>query len=164
MTIISNIFRFLGKEFLNRSLIQQRSAQNSQHFVGTPVQFEVVLNDSHHAICSDGRVYLDSDSSLCRTPKGFDFEMLLNPFKEEFYTPTIFVEESNLCGTANSTILISWDIGMGLGILLGGVIAEYLGYDASFWTVVIINAAGVATFFAATKAFFLRRRLSDSVS
>jgi hypothetical protein len=52
---------------------------------------------------------------------------------------------------------------MGLGILLGGVIAEYLGYDASFWTVVIINAAGVATFFAATKAFFLQRRLSDSV-
>ena len=62
------------------------------------MQFEVVLNDSHHAICSDGRVYLDSDSSLCRTPKGLDFEMLFNPFKEEFYTPTIFVEESNLCG------------------------------------------------------------------
>ena len=58
MTIICNILRFLGKEFLDRSLIQQRSAQNSQHFIGTPVQFEVVLNDSHHAICGDGRVYL----------------------------------------------------------------------------------------------------------
>ena len=98
MTIICIIFRFLGKEFLNRNLIQQRSAQNSQHFVGTPVQSEVVLNDSHHAICSDGRVYLDSDSSLCRTPKGLDFEMLFNPFKEEFYTPTIFVEKSDLRG------------------------------------------------------------------
>ena len=42
-------------------------------------------------------------------------------------------------------------------------LAEYLGYDASFWTVVSINAAGVATFFVATKAFFLQRRLSDSV-
>ena len=79
MTIICNIFRFLGKKFLNMSLIQQRSAQNSQHFVGTPVQFEVGLNDSHHAICSDGRVYLDSDNSLCRTPKGSDLKMLLNP-------------------------------------------------------------------------------------
>ena len=45
MTIICNIFRFLGKEFLDRSLIQQRSAQNSQHFVSALVQFEVVLND-----------------------------------------------------------------------------------------------------------------------
>ena len=81
-----------------------------------------------------------------------------------FQNMTICVAHNNQRGTANSTILISWDIGMGLGILLGGVIAEYLGYDASFWTVVIINAAGVATFFVATKAFFLRRRLSDSVS
>ena len=81
-----------------------------------------------------------------------------------FQNMTICVARNNQRGTANSTILISWDIGMGLGVLLGGVIAEYLGYDASFWTVVIINAAGVATFFAATKAFFLRRRLSDSVS
>ena len=98
MTIISNILRFLGKEFLNRSLIQQRSAQNSQHFVGTPVQLEVMLNDSHHAICGDGGVYLDSDSSLCRTPKGFDLKMLLNPLKEEFYAPTIFIEKSDLRG------------------------------------------------------------------
>ena len=80
-----------------------------------------------------------------------------------FQNMTICVAHNNQRGTANSTILISWDIGMGLGIFLGGVIAEYLGYDASFWTVVIINAAGVATFFAATKAFFLQRRLSDSV-
>jgi MFS family permease len=80
-----------------------------------------------------------------------------------FQNMTICVAHNNQRGTANSTILISWDIGMGLGILLGGVIAEYLGYDASFWTVVIINAAGVATFFVATKAFFLQRRLSDSV-
>ena len=80
-----------------------------------------------------------------------------------FQNMTICVAHNNQRGTANSTILISWDIGMGLGILLGGVIAEYLGYDASFWTAVIINAAGVATFFVATKAFFLQRRLSDSV-
>ena len=98
MTIISNIFRSLGEEFLDRSLIQQRSAQNSQHFVGTPVQLEVMLNDSYHAICSNGSVYLDSDSSLCRTPKGLDLKMLLNPFKEEIYMPTIFVEKSDLRG------------------------------------------------------------------
>ena len=61
------------------------------------MQLEVMLNDSHHAICSDGRVYLDSDSSLSRTPEGLDLEMLLDPLKEEFYTPTIFVKKSDLC-------------------------------------------------------------------
>ena len=96
MTIVSNILRFLGKEFLDRSLIQQRSTQNSQHFVGTSVQFEVMLHNSHHAVGSDGRVYLDLDSSLCRAPKGFDLEMLLDPLKEEFHAPTIFIKEGNL--------------------------------------------------------------------
>ena len=74
MAIICNILRFLGEEFLDWSHIQQRSTQNSQHFVGASVQFEVMLNDSNHAICSDGRVYLDSDSSLSRTLKRYDFE------------------------------------------------------------------------------------------
>ena len=81
-----------------------------------------------------------------------------------FQNMTINVAHNNQRGTANSTILISWDIGMGLGILLGGVIAEFLGYGSAFWTVVIVNAAGVLTFFLATKAFFLKRNLNASVS
>lgn len=60
----------LVKEFLDRCPIQKRSAQNSQHFVGSPLQLEVMFNDSHHAICSDCRVYLNSDCSLCCTPEG----------------------------------------------------------------------------------------------
>ena len=80
-----------------------------------------------------------------------------------FQNMTINVARSNQRGTANSTILISWDIGMGLGILLGGIIAEIISYSAAFWTVVIVNAAGVATFFLATKAFFLKRNLNDTV-
>ena len=80
-----------------------------------------------------------------------------------FQNMTINVAQNNQRGTANSTILISWDIGMGLGILLGGVISELLGYSAAFWTVAVVNAAGVACFFLATKAFFLRRNLNESV-
>ena len=80
-----------------------------------------------------------------------------------FQNMTINVAQNNQRGTANSTILISWDIGMGLGILVGGVIAEYFGYGAAFWTVVVINAAGVLTFFAATKNFFLSRNLNPIV-
>ena len=80
-----------------------------------------------------------------------------------FQNMTINVARNNQRGTANSTILISWDIGMGLGILVGGVISELLGYGAAFWTVVLVNAAGVACFFLATRAFFLQRNLNPTV-
>jgi MFS family permease len=80
-----------------------------------------------------------------------------------FQNMTINVASNNQRGTANSTILISWDIGMGLGILVGGVVSELLGYAAAFWTVVLVNGAGVLCFFLATKAFFLKRNLNQSV-
>ena len=80
-----------------------------------------------------------------------------------FQNMTINVAHNNQRGTANSTILISWDIGMGLGILVGGVVSELISYSAAFWTVVLVNASGVACFFLATKAFFLRRNLNETV-
>ena len=80
-----------------------------------------------------------------------------------FQNMTINVAENNQRGTANSTILISWDIGMGLGILLGGIIAEHLGYASAFWTVALVNLAGVMLYFLSTKAFFLKRNLNATV-
>ena len=80
-----------------------------------------------------------------------------------FQNMTINVAHNNQRGTANSTILISWDIGMGLGILVGGIVSELLGYGAAFWTVVFVNASGVVCFFLATKTFFLKRNLNPSV-
>jgi MFS family permease len=80
-----------------------------------------------------------------------------------FQNMTINVARNNQRGTANSTILISWDIGMGLGILIGGIVAELISYSAAFWTVVLVNGTGVATYFLATRAFFLRRNLNPSV-
>ncbi len=80
-----------------------------------------------------------------------------------FQNMTISVAHNNQRGTANSTILISWDVGMGMGILIGGVIAEMVSYGAAFWTVVLVNAVGVATFFGWTKDFFLKRNLNKSV-
>ena len=50
-------------------------------------------------------------------------------------------------GTANSTLLTSWDSGMGLGVLFGGILAEAVNYHASFWMMWIANLMGVLTFF-----------------
>ena len=80
-----------------------------------------------------------------------------------FQNMTINVATNNQRGTANSTILISWDIGMGLGILVGGIVSELISYSAAFWTVAVINATGVGTFFLATRAFFTRRNLNPTV-
>ena len=80
-----------------------------------------------------------------------------------FQNMTISVAPNSQRGTANSTILVSWDVGMGLGILVGGVIAELLGYSAAFWTVAAVNAVGVLLFFTATRRFFLERNLNEGV-
>jgi predicted MFS family arabinose efflux permease len=80
-----------------------------------------------------------------------------------FQNMTINVASNSQRGTANSTILVSWDIGMGLGILLGGIISELINYSAAFWTVVLVNAMGVSLFFLYTKSFFLKRNLNESV-
>lgn len=65
-------------------------------------------------------------------------------------------------GTANSSILISWDLGMGMGILLGGFIAENIGFSAAFYTVAFMQAAGALLFVAATTKFFMRKRLDEN--
>ncbi|MBO7277670.1 MAG: MFS transporter [Bacteroidales bacterium] len=62
-------------------------------------------------------------------------------------------------GTANSSLLISWDVGVGLGILIGGIVVEYFGYGASFWFSAIINLLGVMGFLFFARKLYLRDRL-----
>lgn len=76
-----------------------------------------------------------------------------------FQNMMISMARHNERGTANSTILISWDIGMGLGILIGGIIAEAFGYAAAFWTVALVNLAGVLLYFLRSQRFFTSRRI-----
>jgi predicted MFS family arabinose efflux permease len=68
-----------------------------------------------------------------------------------FQNMIIGIANHNERGTANSTLLTSWDLGLGLGILGGGVVAEYFGYDAAFWTMVSMHFVGVVVFFAVTR-------------
>lgn len=63
-------------------------------------------------------------------------------------------------GTANSTILTSWDLGVGIGIIGGGSVAEHLGsYAAAFWLAFAVNAAGVIFYFLYARRSFLANRL-----
>lgn len=68
-----------------------------------------------------------------------------------FQNMIINIANNNERGTANSTLLTSWDLGIGVGILLGGVIAEHFGYDATFWTMASIHVVGLASFALLTR-------------
>jgi len=65
-------------------------------------------------------------------------------------------------GTANSSILISWDLGMGLGILVGGVVAEYIGFTEAFIVAAAMQILGTLLFISVTARFFLNRRLAEA--
>lgn len=76
-----------------------------------------------------------------------------------FQTMYINLAPHSQRGTANSSLLISWDVGVGLGILIGGVVVEYFGYGASFWVSAIINLLGVVGFLFFARKLFLRDKL-----
>lgn len=61
-------------------------------------------------------------------------------------------------GTANSSILTGWDLGFGIGCLLGGIVSEHFGYTTTFWIVAIENALSVLLFFLASRQFFESRK------
>ncbi|MBQ0096848.1 MAG: MFS transporter [Bacteroidales bacterium] len=62
-------------------------------------------------------------------------------------------------GTANSSILTSWDAGVGLGVLIGGFLAEHAGYHSAFWTAGLVNTAGALFYFLIIRRHFETNRL-----
>ncbi len=79
-------------------------------------------------------------------------------FYPAFLNMFINIANHNERGTANSSILTSWDAGQGIGVLIGGIIAEHLGYVSMFWTVAVINFLGVLMFFTLSRQFYERRK------
>ena len=71
-----------------------------------------------------------------------------------FQNMIISIARHNERGTANSTLLISWDIGIGLGVLLGGLVSEHFSYTAAFWMVALAQLLGTAIFFLFTRTSY----------
>ena len=68
-----------------------------------------------------------------------------------FLNMFVHVARHDQRGTANSSILTGWDLGFGIGCLLGGIVAEHFGYTATFWMVAAENAV--------SRQFFERRKI-----
>ncbi|MBR5492691.1 MAG: MFS transporter [Alistipes sp.] len=76
-----------------------------------------------------------------------------------FQTMFINLATNSQRGTANSTLLVSWDIGIGLGILVGGIVSEHIGYHAAFWTAWGVNLLGVSIFYLFARRHFQQNKL-----
>lgn len=73
---------------------------------------------------------------------------------------TMFVNlaHSNQRGTANSTMLTSWDAGMGLGVIIGGFMAEHFGYSSAFWGAWVVNLSAVILYFTTARKHFISHK------
>lgn len=76
-----------------------------------------------------------------------------------FQTMFINLAPNSQRGTANSTLLVSWDIGIGLGILVGGIVSEHIGYHAAFWTAWGVNLLGASIFYLFARRHFQQNKL-----
>jgi predicted MFS family arabinose efflux permease len=76
-----------------------------------------------------------------------------------FQNMFIGLASNNQRGTANSTILTAWDLGAGIGVLFGGIIAERFGYDSAFWMACLVDVFGVIWYFIHSRLYFIRNRL-----
>lgn len=65
-------------------------------------------------------------------------------------------------GTANATILTSWDLGIGMGIIFGGYVAEHLGgYNSAFIMAATVSLMSVIFFLSYAKKAYLRNRIRN---
>ena len=100
----------------------------------------------------------------CSNPIGYYLSALLIGFGNGLIWPAflnmiIAMATNRQRGTANSSLLVSWDVGIGLGVLIGGFLAEHWGYYFTFFMVAVVQIIGAALFMVVTKGFFMKRRL-----
>lgn len=76
-----------------------------------------------------------------------------------FQSVFINLTHNNRRGTANSTYLTSWDLGVGAGVLIGGAIAQHFSYHTAFEIAVAICVIGAIIFLAHTATHFNTHKL-----
>ncbi len=74
---------------------------------------------------------------------------------------TLFVSlaKHNQRGTANATYLNSWDLGIGIGLLLGGYLSQHAGYPATYTLGAILCGASFVVFITVVVAHFHKNRV-----
>lgn len=65
----------------------------------------------------------------------------------------------NKRATATSTYLISWDIGIGVGLIIGGFIAQYASYSMSYFAGACLTVVSILFFRLKVSSHFHKNKL-----
>lgn len=76
-----------------------------------------------------------------------------------FLAMFINLAHHNQRGTANSTYLTCWDVGIGAGVVFGGQIAEIADYSSAYLIGLILVVIGFFMFRLFTASYYLRHKL-----
>lgn len=84
------------KQFSDGRSVNERASQDAEHIEHAPVETIVMFGNSNKAVSRYGTVNLYSDCIFSVAPKGFDVQMLFDPFKKQLHLPTLFVKHCNI--------------------------------------------------------------------
>lgn len=76
-----------------------------------------------------------------------------------FQTMFIDMAPASRRGTANSTYMTSWDVGVGAGVVIGGYVAQYMSYHAAYGIAMCTCTAGLIIFIAKTARHYKANKL-----
>lgn len=86
---------------------------------------------------------------------GFSYGMICPPVQTMFVNLAPHERRS----TANSTYLTSWDVGVGIGVVVGGAIADLHSYRAAYMLGVVLVAIALVHFRKVAAPYFTNNRL-----
>ena len=86
---------------------------------------------------------------------GLGYGTMCSAFQAMF----ISLAPNNRRGTANSSYFTSWDLGVGLGVFIGGHIAEYTSYATAYRFALCISAIGLILFLGVIRKHYEQNKL-----
>ena len=76
-----------------------------------------------------------------------------------FQSMFISLASASKRGVANASLLTSWDLGVGLGVVSGGSLIEHFGYHSAFWGGWLVETLGVVFYL-----LYVRRKYPRQLS
>lgn len=99
-TTVITYFRYFVEwsfeQFSDWRSVDERASQDAQYIEHAPVETVVMFSDGNKAVRGYGTINLYPDSIFRVSPKGFDVQMLLDPFKKQLHLPALFVKYCNI--------------------------------------------------------------------
>lgn len=86
---------------------------------------------------------------------GFSYGMICPPVQTMF----VNLAPNERRSTANSTYLTSWDVGVGIGVVAGGAIADLHSYRAAYVVGVVLVAIALVHFRKVAAPYFINNKL-----